>query len=77
MGWGPDNFRKSGKLTWLLRRYFRYLSGNPARGDVLCRSWPLQTGDPPQELTRHLLFDPPSSTLSHWHRAGKTARAGT
>jgi hypothetical protein len=33
MGWGPDNFRKSGKLTWLLRRYFRYL-GNPARGGV-------------------------------------------
>jgi hypothetical protein len=46
MGWGQDNFRKSGKLTWLLRRYFRYLSGNPARGGVSYHSWPLQTGNP-------------------------------
>jgi len=28
MGWGPDNFRKSRKLTWLFRRYIRYLSRN-------------------------------------------------
>ncbi len=34
MGWGPDNFRKSGKQAWLLRKYFRYHSGNPARGGV-------------------------------------------